>query len=188
MATDPQMPRTMPDPMPLSRADDRAPGSADVAGSLRRAMRRTAQPITILTARDRQDVPHGIAASAVISISMDPPSMGVSVNRLASIYRVLDDTRAFCINVLHVDQSDLVETFSRSDQRERRFLSTDWARGPLNLPYLRSAQAAIFCTSDRQIDYATHTLHIGSVMNVMTSDDRLPLLWFDGSYAAVAAR
>lgn len=168
--------------LPASR---NLPGQ-DLAAQLRRALRRTAQPITILTSRDSDSAPHGIAASAVISVSMDPPSMVVSVNRSASIHPVLAKTGAFCINVLHTDQSGLVEAFARSDQREQRFLSADWLRGPRDLPYLRSAQAAIFCATELSVDYATHTLCIGSVIEVRTFGERLPLLWFDGAFAGIS--
>jgi flavin reductase (DIM6/NTAB) family NADH-FMN oxidoreductase RutF len=129
-----------------------------------------------------------MAASAVISLSMEPPSMCISVNRTASIHSVLADSRIFCVNLLSDNHTGLVDSFSRSDQRDRRFTSSDWRRGPNGLPYLASARAAIFCTSDHTVDYATHTLHIGRVTDLKMRENGLPLLWYDGAYAAMARR
>jgi flavin reductase (DIM6/NTAB) family NADH-FMN oxidoreductase RutF len=172
--------------MPDNAAVQDSPGVGDLAAQFRGMMRRMAQSVTIITTRDANDVPHGMAASAVISVSLEPPSMCVSINRSASMHPILASSRAFCINILQTDQSELVKLFSTSGQRERRFLSADWERGARQLPYLKSAQAAIFCATDVSVDYATHTLHIGRVIDLVTLDDRLPLLWFDGSCAAVS--
>lgn len=153
---------------------------------LRGAMRRIAQPITLLTTRDVDGRPYGMAASAVMSVSMEPPSMSVAVNRASSIHPVLTGSRLFCINLLQIAQRELVDDFSRSDRRDSRFASSEWSWGPQDLPYFRSAQAAIFCATDASLDYATHTLHIGLVTDIKMLDDRLPLLWFGGTFAALA--
>jgi flavin reductase (DIM6/NTAB) family NADH-FMN oxidoreductase RutF len=158
----------------------------DLVSDFRTVMRGTAQSVTIITSSDANGNSHGMAASAVISLSMEPPSMCISVNRSASIHPVLAVVGGFCINLLSADQTDLVETFSRSDQRDRRFTSSEWRRGPSGLPYLASARAAIFCSTDHTVDYSTHTLHIGRVTDLKVLEKGPPLLWFDGAYAAMA--
>jgi flavin reductase (DIM6/NTAB) family NADH-FMN oxidoreductase RutF len=174
----------MPTSLKEMPATDRV--SEELADGFRRVMRGTAQAVTLITSCDADGNPHGMAASAVISLSMEPPSMCISVNRSASIHPVLAASGAFCINLLNADQSSLVEAFSRSDQKDRRFASIDWRRGPEELPYLASARAAIFCRSEYSVDYSTHTLHIGRVTDLKLLDEGLPLLWFDGAYAAMA--
>jgi flavin reductase (DIM6/NTAB) family NADH-FMN oxidoreductase RutF len=148
-------------------------------------MRASAQAVTLITSCDADGNPHGMAASSVISLSKSPPSMCISINRSASLHPVIDASSVFCINLLMAEQSDLIEAFSKSEFRDRRFGSSDWRRGPKNLPFLASARAAIFCMSDASIDYSTHTLHIGRVMEIKRLNEGLPLLWFDGAYAAI---
>lgn len=162
--------------------------SQDLVGDFRSAMRGTAQSVTIITSYDTDGNSHGMAASAVISLSMEPPSMCISVNRSASIHSVLAVSGAFCVNLLSADHTGLVDIFSRSDQRHRRFASSDWRHGQDGLPYLASARAAIFCRSENTVDYSTHTLHIGRVTDVKILDNGPPLLWFDGAYAAMAPK
>jgi flavin reductase (DIM6/NTAB) family NADH-FMN oxidoreductase RutF len=173
----------MPDSLKEMPAKDRV--SQDLADDFRSVMRATAQAVTLITSCDADGNLYGMAASAVISLSMEPPSMCISVNRSASIHPVLAASGAFCINLLNADQSSLVEAFSRSDQRDRRFTSSDWQRGPDGLPYLASARAAIFCRREDSFDYSTHTLHIGRVTELKMLGNGMPLLWFDGAYAAM---
>lgn len=155
----------------------------DVTTAFRQAMRHYAASVTIITALDQRGEPHGMAASAVTSISMDPPSMLVAVNKSASLQPVLSRASKFCINVLGSDQLDIVERFSRSDLRDQRFATGNWIRGLDGLFHLEDARAAIFCRSDRIIEYATHHLHLGIVIGVRNGNAKLPLVWLNGSAA-----
>jgi flavin reductase (DIM6/NTAB) family NADH-FMN oxidoreductase RutF len=155
-------------------------------GAFRRAMRRMTGAISLVTTRDSQDAPHGMAASAVVSVSMKPPSLLVSVNRSAMMHPVLSDTGVFCANILDESAHPLVEIFGRSDRRGERFLSGAWERGWRGLPYLPSALCCVFCAVDAQLDYGTHRLLVGRVGQVLVRDSGMPLLWGDGAYVSAA--
>ena len=58
------------------------------ADVFRDAMRCMASTVSLVTAHDARGH-HGMAASAVISVSADPPSMLVAVNHGASIHSVI---------------------------------------------------------------------------------------------------
>ncbi|HVY99055.1 MAG TPA: flavin reductase family protein [Dongiaceae bacterium] len=150
-------------------------------------MRRFAASVTIVTAVDERGRPHGMAASAVTSVSVDPPSMLVAVNRAASLHPVLARAAHFCINVLGSDQLDVVERFSRSDLRDRRFELGRWVTGTAGLPRLADGRSAIFCRMDRIVDYATHSLHLGVVIDVADGEASLPLVWLNGSRAEITS-
>nr|WP_307146159.1 3,4-dihydroxy-2-butanone-4-phosphate synthase [Rhizobium tibeticum] len=53
-------------------------------------MRGLAAGVTIITSRDASGRPSGMAATAVIAASMDPPSMLIAVNRTASTEAAVD--------------------------------------------------------------------------------------------------
>lgn len=152
-----------------------------LAEPFRAAMRRIASTVTLVTAADADGKPHGMAASAVISVSMAPPSMLVAVNRDAGIHPVLLASRSFCLNVLGREQLDLLAPFSSTALRERRFESGEWRRGFAGLPYLASAPAAIFCELDHVVEYGTHTLCIGQVRDLAFGASPEPLVWLDGA-------
>jgi hypothetical protein len=90
-------------------------------GAFRDAMRRIASSVMIITSRDVDGQPHGMAASAVIPVSMDPPSMLVAINRDAGLYPVVQRTRRFCVNLLGDDQQHLLAPFSQSALRAQRY-------------------------------------------------------------------
>lgn len=169
---------------PINCAERRnEPDSDQVLAAFKSAMRSIAASVTIISTRDGQDRPHGMAASSVISVSMDPPSMLIAVNRSASIHPVIEDTRLFCVNVLSGGQAEIVSLFANSALRDRRFASGEWIRNADGLPYLASAQNAIFCRVDQCFGYGTHTLFVGKVTDIAQGAMSAPLVWFDGGRA-----
>ncbi|NYT23680.1 flavin reductase [Alcaligenaceae bacterium] len=168
------------------------PFTQDPSGGFREAMRRLAASVTIITARDEEGRPHGMVASAVIPVSMEPASMLVAVNRSASLHPVLVRTRRFCVNILGCQQEDLLAPFSQSALREHRFRSADWhgATGAEHrvLPWLRTASAVIHCDVDWTADYGTHTLFVGLVQAVQCPEaahETYPLVWLAGRKASI---
>src|ERR1700744_795607 len=91
----------------------------DIAAGLKKALRRMPGAVALITTRDpKTDQPSGLAASAVIPVSMEPPSMLVAVNRSASAHSAIERAGRFCINLLTTDQTGLVGLFSSGDKRE----------------------------------------------------------------------
>lgn len=184
--------------MSIESIAQRATDTAQQLGSdFREAMRRLAASVTIITTRDADGTPHGMVASSVISVSMDPPSMLIAVNRNASLYPILQRSKRFCINLLSDEQSDLLKPFSTSALRDQRFQSDHWRDtwtvGSGRLPWLSGATASVECEVDLITDYGTHSMFIGRVQQVhcapnSTSDQTmvLPLVWLAGRQAALA--
>jgi flavin reductase (DIM6/NTAB) family NADH-FMN oxidoreductase RutF len=158
-----------------------------LAADFRTAMRRIASSVTLVTSRDPAGNPHGMAASAVIPVSMDPPSMLVAANQSSGLHPVVQSTGQFCVNLLAESHLDLLQPFSQSARRSERFASGDWREGVNSLLYLCSAPAAVFCELDHYVDYGTHTLFIGRVTGVRLYNQEVdPLLWFNGASASVS--
>jgi len=161
---------------------------------LKEAMRNVPSSVALVTSRDEQGQPHGMAASTVISVSVDPPSMLVAVNRTAGLYPVVQATKQLCINFLAQHQEHLLEAFSRSDMRAQRFTSPDWADvhspNSRRLPWLPCARAVVFAEVDQAVPYGTHTLFIARVQEVaLPKEDaaqRPPLVWLGGRSASLA--
>lgn len=119
--------------------------SAEIAANLKSAMRRMPAAVALITTRDPElDKPAGLAASAVMPVSIEPPSMRVAVNRNASAHAAIQRSKRYCINLLGTAQVHLVTLFSRSEHRQQRFASADWSYRD-GLPYLPLARASIFC-------------------------------------------
>ena len=124
---------------------------------------------------------HAMTATSVTSLSLDPPSMLVCINKEASLHKILLDNSNFCINVLSSLQKELAEVCSNGDEGEFRFIGNAW-KDQGSYIYNEDSLSNIFCTKNKQVDHTTHTIFIGSVDKVINSADLKPLLYGSGGY------
>lgn len=159
----------------------------DVANMLKAAMRRMPGPVALVTTADPVDGSYaGLAASAVIPVSMDPPSMLTAINRNASAHDVIERAGRFCINLLCNSQAELVSLFSSTARRAERFAGHGW-RDRDGLPYLPGACVSIFCAVARTEVFGTHELFIGTVQHVLPGTGTDPMGWIEGGFARLQA-
>jgi flavin reductase len=151
-----------------------------IEAQFRQAMRRMASTVSIISTV-HNGLRFGMTATAVASLSAEPPSVLICVNRSASLHHPLLATGKFCINILYAEQSDLAQTFSRRDVQDR-FSRGSWGIDSEQIPYLNNAQANVFCRLDDSHDYASHAILIGRVYRVDVREPVNPLLYQDGRY------
>jgi flavin reductase (DIM6/NTAB) family NADH-FMN oxidoreductase RutF len=145
-------------------------------------MRRLAATVTIVTTADGAQW-HGMTATAVTSVSADPPALLVCVNQTASMHEPLIGSGRFCVNLLRAAQTELCGVFSGQRDGAERFNFGDWLTDESGVPYLADAQASLICTVELKIPYATHTVVIGRVDKVRIFDEVQPLIYQDGRFA-----
>lgn len=155
--------------------------AANPSEGFRHAMRRLAATVTILSAV-REGTRFGMTATAVTSVSMEPPALLCCVNQQAELHGSIVVGSGLCVNILHSSQTDLSRIFSGGAVGEQRFASGDWRDGPGGVPYLRTAQANIFCETDLTLSYGTHSVVIAKVKAVRIAGDISPLIYQDGRY------
>ncbi len=156
-----------------------------VRDGFRHAMRRLATTIALVTTgRDQEWT--GMAATAVVSVCAEPPTLLVAVNRTASIYPLLHAEKRFCVNLLSEAHRDLVGIFSGQKKGYERFETGNWIAGPDGLPVLADALSSLTCRTESTLDIGTHTLFIGVVEQVSNHDEINPLVWVDGGFASAA--
>jgi flavin reductase (DIM6/NTAB) family NADH-FMN oxidoreductase RutF len=93
-------------------------------------MRRLASGVAIITT-SHEGRRYGMTATALMSLSMDPPSFAVG----------LVQRRAFCVNLLHESYADLRTSFSVSDGQRGEHSVVDWGQP-------RSMAATRFCVGE----------------------------------------
>lgn len=152
-----------------------------LADEFRLAMRRLAGGVCIITGL-ADGARLGITATAVCSLSADPPSLLVCINQRSSLCAALAPGRTFCINVLNGDQADIASTFGSSRVQAERFLGNDWRCFDDGIPYLPDAQCSIRCCVDGMIDYGSHRIFIGKAGAIRISDPFHPLVYGNGAY------
>lgn len=157
-----------------------------LAENMRIALRRLAQTVAVITTRhDNQRI--AMAATAVSSLSLDPPAMLVSVNRTASIYPALRAGERFCINILSVEQRSVAHACGGALKGEDRFGVGAW-RDQGDVPVLEGAQARLLCQQDGFMNYGSHGMFIGRVFAVGTTEEIAPLVYADGQFFGLQER
>jgi flavin reductase (DIM6/NTAB) family NADH-FMN oxidoreductase RutF len=152
------------------------------AEGLRAGMRRLAASVCVITARDSSGQRQAMTATAVTSVSDNPASLLVCVNRQTTLHTVLAAGGSFVVNVLGADQADISVQCASAESGEARFATGDWVEAH-GLPYLRNAQAVFFCDSATQMVHGTHLIAVGNIREVLVSQEPVnPLLYANGQY------
>ncbi len=151
-----------------------------IQDNFRLAMRRYIYSVSIMSNKDENGDPNAITVSSVTSISMDPPSLLICINKSSRIHDTLKIDSKFCINLLNKNQEGLSNICSDEDRYEDRFKDDNWDIE--QIPYLRNAQANIFCKVDKLTSYHTHTIVVGLVKDANYSNDISTLTYVDGEY------
>ena len=122
-----------------------------------------------------------MTATSVTSLSLNPPSMLVCVNKEASIHKILDKGSSFCINILSNSQKQLAEICSNSDEGESRFQNNSWKKED-NFIFNEDSRSNILCECINTIDHTSHTIYIGKVIKVFNDESKKSLLYGAGNY------
>lgn len=135
---------------------------------------------------------HAMLATAVTSVSMEPPALLICVNRAASAHDALTRRGAFSLGILGHAVRDLAAAIGRASGPER-FAQGDWhglavaGRQTDGLPWLGQAQATLFCVTDQSFDYGTHTGLIALIDRAIGTSGDDPLIYCQGSYGRFSA-
>lgn len=175
----------------MSSADHQSlpQGDQQVAEQFKHLLRGVAATTTIITTGEPNDW-RGMVATAVMPISMDPPSLIAAVNQSASSHEIVARTGRFCINVLPAELADFSRKFSMRPKTSR-FDPNVWSCSSAldadftGVPHLRIAQSVILCSVFHQVDVGTHSLFLADVRSVSIMGPHRPLIYVDGNYGHV---
>ena len=153
---------------------------SDLTKNFLTSMRGVTSTVTVISAGSNQER-HAMTATSVTSLSLDPPSMLVCVNKEASIHKILDKGSSFCINILSNSQQQLAEICSNSDEGESRFQNKSWKKED-NFIFNEDSRSNILCECINTIDHTSHTIYIGKVIKVFNDESKKSLLYGSGNY------
>ena len=146
-------------------------------------MRHVAATVYAVTT-GHQGARYGILATAVSSLSFDPPSLLVCVNRSASLHAPLAQAESFCVNVLGLGNRDVAEQFA-TGRGEERFAVGVWEQWH-DLPSLTTAQSSLVCRRAHCHEFGTHSIFIGELIAARHREDAVPLTYFARNYIDIS--
>lgn len=153
--------------------------------SFRATMRKFPAAVSVITVAT-PDGPHGMTASSVTSVSLNPPTILVSLDHRSRTRELLQTEDKFTINLLSERQHQIAEDFS-SRSISDPFSKHAWtASGTNGCALLDDAPAQINCTVVDRIDVADHTLVIAAVSHASVHEtDAKPLIHFEHRFHGV---
>jgi 4-nitrophenol 2-monooxygenase / 4-nitrocatechol 4-monooxygenase, reductase component len=137
-----------------------------------------ASGVTIITAR-YGDEDFGVTANAVSSLSLDPPTMLVCLNRASRTQSAVSRSKAFSVNILNESQGDLAVRFATSETDKFRDVGVSY--GVLGNPLLAGALAHLECRVIEELAGGTHAVFLAGVERVERFDGE-PLAYFRGRF------
>lgn len=128
---------------------------------------------------------HGMTASAVMSVSLDPPLVALSVQQGSRMHTALRCSTNFALNILAEDQAAIARFFADSSRphSSAAFGQFPHHQGRTGAPLLDGSLAAIDCVIVAAHQAGDHTLFIGQVVHLETAASGKPLLYFRGSFS-----
>ena len=164
-------------PGPIASIDQRA---------VRDAMARLGAAVHIITTAGPGGK-SGFTATAVCSVSDQPATLLVCLNRGSVSAPILAENGVFCVNTLAANEEKLADVFAgRGDvPRNERFDRGEWTTLKTGAPVLTSAVVAFDCRSIEIKAVASHNVIFGVVEAVRLGPRAPALVYHDRAYKPV---
>lgn len=167
------------------------------AEAFKAGMRHLAAHVCLITTVGPDGARRGLTATAVCSVSADPPTLLCCVNRQISPFATIRESGIFAVNVLGVQDLELAERFAGDIQGEARFEIGCWIALSTGAPALESALATFDCRMTRLEEVATHGILFGEIQAIRSRESNVeairsresnaePLLYSHGTFGAFA--
>ena len=152
------------------------------ADELRNVMRLIPAPVAVVTV-DLEGERVGLTVASLVSLSLEPPLVGVAVRREAALHELLRRASLFGVSVLAAGQDHLAQHFARGVPPIAL-----WERIPVRAgdgpPLLEGALAWLRCGVADEHPTGDHTLFVGQVLEAEAGSAERALVYLDRRYVS----
>jgi flavin reductase (DIM6/NTAB) family NADH-FMN oxidoreductase RutF/DNA-binding GntR family transcriptional regulator len=167
--------QNQPEAPPVGRGDDlrrlTPEEFRDIIGSF-------ASGVTVITST-LDGEPKGTTASAVSSLSLEPPMVLVCLNKTSSTGQAVASSRRFAVNILAEDQASEAMAFARKDGDKFAGIRVEF--GEQGEPLLADSLATLECHVVEEVTGGTHSVFFGEVERA-SAKSGAPLAYFRGQF------
>lgn len=162
------------------------PCSPVAAPLFRDAMCRLGAAVHVVTT-DGPGGKAGFTATAVCSVSDDPATLLVCLNRRSQTTQLLERNGILCVNTLNADETEIADTFAGRTGlvMGERFTAGHWTVLKSGSPVLTSAVVALDCQIVEIKTVATHNIFFAVVEAIQHGPNSPALLYHDRAYKRV---
>jgi len=143
-----------------------------------------ASGVSIITVANN-GVDFGLTASAVSSVSVDPPMLLVCVNKSTGTCHAISETGSFTVNIVKEEQKELALRFARANTD--KFSGVDFSYGELGNPVLKDTLAYLECRVVEEITGGTHSVFLAEVQSANAGDGN-PMVYYRGKFGQFIER
>jgi flavin reductase (DIM6/NTAB) family NADH-FMN oxidoreductase RutF len=148
---------------------------------LRALFREVPSPVGVVTVVVEGDAA-GLTVDSLVTLSADPPLVGIALRRNAALHELLREARAFAISILASDQEHLAQHFARGVPPIAHWTGIETTAGELGAPLIEGALGWVECRIAFEREVGDHTLFVGEAVSVRRGPGREALVHLRRSY------
>jgi len=158
---------------------ERIPASPVDARSYRQVLGNFVSGVAIITGTSDSG-PVGLAVNSFASVSLEPPLISFCPASSSSSWPRIRAAGRFCVNILSSEQEVICRRFAQSGPD--KFAGLAWRAAPSGAPILDRVLAWIDCSVECEQPAGDHTVVLGRVHALGSSDGGSPLAFHRGGY------
>lgn len=129
---------------------------------------------------------YGFTASAICSVTDQPPTLLVCINRHSRSHDLFIQFQRLVVNVLAGHQQPIAHAFAGVYEPEQRFDHGNWQSGVTGAPVLAEALVSFECQIDQMLTSGTHSILICPILAIHQGKQMIAppngLLYFNRAY------
>src|SRR5919201_4973098 len=144
---------------------------------LRMVMRRFPSGVAVLTA-EVEGENFGATIGSLVSLSLEPPLVGVSIGKQGSLHEPLRRAQGFAVSLLGEGQEGIAQHFGRSGIPPLvMWVGVKVRAGPEGAPLLEDAIGWLSCRTQARHDAGDHTFFVAEVISLELGRNARPLVY-----------
>ena len=149
----------------------------------RKGMRNLGGAVNIITTH-HEDQNFGLTATAVCSVSAEPPRLLACVNKNGVTFKSIQESGLLAINTLCARHKTISEIFAgmNGNSEDDRFYEGEWDYSG-GVPILKDALVSFKCSVEGVQDVGTHGIILANI-NAIEVGHGEPLFYIDGEFVS----
>ena len=151
---------------------------------LRALMRRFPHGVAVLTV-DAEGERLGLTVSSLVSLSLDPPLVGIAIGQQSAMHELLRLAGGFALSLLAQGQDWLAQHFARGVPPIALWHGIASREGAAGAPLLVGALGWLECRLAQEVETGDHTFFVGEVLSVELGQPAPPLVHYESGFRSL---
>ena len=147
-------------------------------------MRRFPAGVAVVTV-DADGERLGLTVGTLVSLSIEPPLIGISIARAAALHELLREAGGFAVSLLAAGQEAVAQHFARGVPPIAHWHGIEFREGNHGAPLLEDALGWIECSLWAEWPVGDHTFFAGEALECALGAAKPPLLYLDRRYVSL---